>query len=261
MHPAEALLQQVGVTEPEEIDLEALALLRGAEVRYRPLRGCEARIVGAGERAIITIDGTKMNRPRQRFSLGHELGHWEQHRGVIGVGCGRADIGPQHQEGRTNEAQANAFAANLLLPEYLFRPLCHRQALTLTAADGLAARFQASLTATAIRMVQMAFYPGMVVCYGADRRLKWKARGPGIPFWLKPHDTLDDDTQAFDVLRAPSLGPATRPQKIGAESWIDHDESFDFTITEHAAKVASGAVIALLWWEDEGQLAKTRNWY
>ena len=42
---AERLLQELGVTEPGEIDLEAIAYHVNARVRYRPLDGCEARIV------------------------------------------------------------------------------------------------------------------------------------------------------------------------------------------------------------------------
>lgn len=43
--PAERLLQELGITEPSEIDLDAIAFHAGARVRYRPLDGCEARIM------------------------------------------------------------------------------------------------------------------------------------------------------------------------------------------------------------------------
>ncbi|MDX8350033.1 hypothetical protein SLH49_18745 [Cognatiyoonia sp. IB215446] len=42
--PAERLLKSLGVTEPKEIDLEAIAFDQGAEVRYCNLHGCEADI-------------------------------------------------------------------------------------------------------------------------------------------------------------------------------------------------------------------------
>jgi len=53
--PAERLLQELGITEPKEIDLEATAFHLGARVRYRRLEGCEARIIGRNDAAIITI--------------------------------------------------------------------------------------------------------------------------------------------------------------------------------------------------------------
>ena len=46
---AEKLLQSVGITKPAEIDLELIAWHCGAEVTYRELDGCEAKIIGFGD--------------------------------------------------------------------------------------------------------------------------------------------------------------------------------------------------------------------
>jgi Zn-dependent peptidase ImmA (M78 family) len=77
---AERLLQELGITEPDEIDLEVIAYYVGAGVRFRRLEGCEAHIVGTSDQAIITINDRSGFR-RQRFSIAHELGHWQHHRG------------------------------------------------------------------------------------------------------------------------------------------------------------------------------------
>jgi hypothetical protein len=71
--PAERLLQDLGITEPKEIDLEAIAFHLGARVRYRRLEGCEARIIGRNDAAIITI-GEDCSPRRKRFSLGMKSG-------------------------------------------------------------------------------------------------------------------------------------------------------------------------------------------
>src|SRR5689334_7135799 len=112
---AERLLQGYGIREPEQIDLEAIAYDQGAIVKYRPLSSCEARIVGKGASAIISINSGGMPE-RQPCSLWHELGHWIQDKGTIAVTCGRSDIGP-HRVGSANaESEANAFASQLLMP-------------------------------------------------------------------------------------------------------------------------------------------------
>ena len=72
---ATEILRELGITSPDEIDIEAIAFHCGATIRYRPLTGCAARIVGNGNKAIITVDSNSI-RARQRFSAGHELGHW-----------------------------------------------------------------------------------------------------------------------------------------------------------------------------------------
>lgn len=40
---AQEVLKELGVTEPSEIDVDAIAWSLGARVKYRPLDGCEAR--------------------------------------------------------------------------------------------------------------------------------------------------------------------------------------------------------------------------
>jgi hypothetical protein len=66
--PAERLLKELGITEPEEIDLEAIAFHVGARVRYRKLDGCEARIIGRGDAAVITIGKDSSDRRKEIFA-------------------------------------------------------------------------------------------------------------------------------------------------------------------------------------------------
>jgi hypothetical protein len=109
--PAETILKRLGITDPREIDLEAIAWHLGAHIRYRPLEHCEARIVGHADRAVITVN-SRSGRRRKRFSIGHELGHWHHDRGRL-LFCQAADIG----------RAADRFASNLLMPEYLCEPI------------------------------------------------------------------------------------------------------------------------------------------
>lgn len=66
----ERLLWSLGIEKPEDIDLEAIAWSIGAKVKYRPLKSCEARICGCGDKAIITVDDGKIPQ-RRRFSVAH----------------------------------------------------------------------------------------------------------------------------------------------------------------------------------------------
>ncbi|MBF2544425.1 helix-turn-helix domain-containing protein [Listeria seeligeri] len=62
----------------------------------------------------ILIDQDNNSFYRQQFSLAHELGHWALHSKVLNP----QELDPQ--EYREMENQANAFAANFLLPEQSF---------------------------------------------------------------------------------------------------------------------------------------------
>ena len=75
LSPAERLLQDLGVTDPQDIDLEVIAWQLGVRIKYRHLDGCEARIAGDDKKAIISVRDD-VSPGRKRFSIGHELGHW-----------------------------------------------------------------------------------------------------------------------------------------------------------------------------------------
>jgi Zn-dependent peptidase ImmA (M78 family) len=70
-----AILEELGITEPEDLDIEAIAQSCGATIVYERLDGCAARILGNGDQAIVIVDD-RPNIGRQRFSAGHEFGHW-----------------------------------------------------------------------------------------------------------------------------------------------------------------------------------------
>jgi Zn-dependent peptidase ImmA (M78 family) len=120
-----------------------------ATIRYRSLSGCAARIMGYNNRAIITIDD-HTPRPRQRFSAGHELGHWMRDRGLVSFQCTNATF-VQEWSAENPETRANRFASDLLLPPKMFRPRSRGLPVTFESVRQLAGMFTTSLTATAIR--------------------------------------------------------------------------------------------------------------
>ena len=77
---AEGLIARYGIRDAQDLDIEAIAFDADMEVEYRPLAGCEATLVGVGNHAIATVSPSPV-RGRERFSIGHELGHWLLHRG------------------------------------------------------------------------------------------------------------------------------------------------------------------------------------
>lgn len=227
--------------------MEAIAYHCGAVVRYRKLDGCAARIIGHADKAIISVAHSR--RERQRFSIGHELGHWIRDRGKTVYLCQDTDIRAPWSN-RGPEARANQFAANLLMPEFMFRPRARNRGMTFDTVNDLAREFQTSRTATAIRLVELGSYPAMLVCYGTAGR-RWHTSGPDVPAVFWPHKELNHDTEAFTVLFGQPK--TTRPMIVDADSWIDHRSSNRYTICEHSIRVRA-EVLVLLWWKDESQI-------
>jgi hypothetical protein len=244
---AAALLNELGITEPGDIDVEAIAQYCGATVLYERLAGCEARIVGHGDRAIITVR-RDVARGRQRFSVGHEIGHWLRDRNRVAFACTdrvfRAEWAADNPEHR-----ANTFAAELLLPERMFRPVARSLPVTLATVHSLADAFQSSLTATAIRLVELGPQPAMVVCSTTAGKRRWFFRNKDVPLW--PHDSAGRDTIAWDIARG---AEAAGPVEVDASAWIDQTEADRYSLVEDSMALGPDLVLSILWWRDERQL-------
>lgn len=243
--PAEALLLELGVERPDEIDVEAIAWDAGAEVEYAPLDSCEARIIGFGNRAIITVE-TRAYGPRQRFSVAHELGHWKYHRGRSFV-CRSDDIGGRGGAGANDpERIADAYAADLLMPAYLFTPAAkaHRR-LTFEAADEIAAEFATSRTATALRLLDLGPEPGMLICHApGERRWRWFRRGAAVPDRWFPRDDVDADSGAMEVLYGGV--DRTRRTLVTADAWFDRRGADTLEVYEQTQRLSNGDALTIV---------------
>ncbi len=243
MSPAERLLWSYGVTAPSHIDLDGIANDHGAEVRYRPLGGCEARLVAYGERAVISVSPASVE-GRQRFSLAHELAHWICDRKTGSFQCAKEDIGPQNDEAKSVEAYANVYASQLILPTYLVEPWIQGKPVTLDIASALAKDFSASLTAAAIRLVKRSMTPACVACH-SQMNLAWHQRSPTFPFDFYVTHALHQDTDAFRMVFGAASGLG-RPKREQASHWISGRDTYRLEVTSQSVKLPDGTVLTLL---------------
>ncbi len=246
----DTLLTALGITEPTEINLETLAAYCGATIVYEPLDGCAAQLVGHDGRAIITVDaGTR--RARQRFSAGHELGHWMYDRGRIARTCTEGNLTRDWHEG-SRERRANRYAAELLLPARMFTPRTRNLPSTFESVRELADTFETSLTATAVRLAELGPHLAMLVCCDEGER-KWFVRSKGVPSALWPVDRLSRDSGS---VAARLLAGTTRvgPRHVNADEWISHRRAHRYRVHEDSILVMSNVTLTLLWWDDEQQI-------
>jgi hypothetical protein len=256
LSPAERVLQELGITDPREIDLEAIAWHLGVRIKLAELDGCEARIIGCHGRAIIRVDSRSRPR-RRRFSIAHELGHWRHHRGRMLV-CRAEDIGSHNQATPEIERVADGYAADLLLPRYLFVPLARRYTkLNFRIVRELADLFDTSLTATAIRLVESRHSPAMLVCHGLQGR-KWFTPSPDVPPRWFPRYDLDPESFAFDLLFGDGHEQA-HPRLIGADAWFDRHEAGRYELQEHSVRTADDAILSLLLFSEDEMLEEWRS--
>jgi len=246
---ADKIIKTLGIVEPADIDVEAIGQFCGATIVYERLTGCEARIVGNADRAIITVN-SEARRGRQRFSAAHELGHWMYDRNRVGFSCANAIF--RSQWGVVNPEQAaNEFAADLLLPETIFHRHSYASPVTFEAVRNLATKFGTSVAATAIRLVQHGSFPAMVV-YLMEGSRKWFVAGPDVPKALWPREIPSVNTIAGDLLRGKSA--PLEPQNVQADGWLTHPRSESYELVEDSVRFRDGSILSLLWWKNEKQI-------
>lgn len=244
----EALLSSLGIRQPRDINVEVIAQYCGATVVYEPLTACEARVLGLGNRAIITVNSNSIE-ARRRFSAAHELAHWVHDRGKLAAACTATTI--RNSWGSDREARANEYASNLLLPKSMFVPRVKGRDITFVTVDVLREEFNTSMTATAIRLVRQGPSPSMLICSSKSGR-EWFVASSEVERRLWPRKDVGENTAAYDLLRG-GIVP-DRAQDVDADEWIDRDDADEYFVREHSRKVNDGRVLTLLWWKDQRQI-------
>ena len=144
------IIKALKIRGPEEIEIAEIAVHRGAFVQFKPLSGYLGRRI----KKTITIDSNIRNLGRERFTIAHELGHYELHNDP-GRFCDNDDLYKYHNQ-KPKERESNAFASEILMPSSFFKPYFQEKELTWELIEGISKIFRTSLTATARRVVKLS---------------------------------------------------------------------------------------------------------
>ncbi|MGA2988475.1 MAG: ImmA/IrrE family metallo-endopeptidase [Terriglobia bacterium] len=248
--PPAQILEKLGIAEPADLDIDAIAYACGAFITREPLTGCEANIIGTTDRAVITVNSTSIE-SRQRFSAGHELGHWMRDRGQNAFGCSNRTMQTEWTV-HNPESRANRFAADLLLPLTMFVPLAHSRPITLQTVAALSDEFKMSRTATALRLVEHGSFPAIVVYFEHTERKWFVPKRREVPAFLTPSENPSRQTVTARMLHDPGLTQLS--DEVRADHWFSASRSERYYIRESCLRIGKDALLTLLWWEDEQQL-------
>ena len=243
------ILKNLGIYDPEDIDLDLIAFSLGADVKREPLADCEGNIIGTDLKAVITINETSHPK-RQRFSLGHELGHWVNDRGKnLTYRCDTDDMRQRsikkNDFKQNKEVCANQFSAELIMPSFIGQRYIDNKEITINTVKLLADIFNTSITSAAIRLVEISKYPCMIVCWDKQGKRRWFSRNDIVPNEIWPHESISRPNESF----SPSNG-----LEVDADKWIRTQHSEDYVVIESVFS-NSYDFLSLIWWKDEAQIA------
>jgi len=163
---AQRLLARHGI-HGMPVPVEDIARAEGIQVIRSPASGTEsAFLLRDGQRIIIGVN-SRTSRTRQRFSIAHELGHWQLHEGEPLIVDHTIRINKRNEVSSaandSQEIEANAFAAALLMPITLIQRAVDREVdlgvntrepLTLS----LAKEFDVSTEAMGFRLINLGVF-------------------------------------------------------------------------------------------------------
>lgn len=199
------------------------------------LKGSHHITVNAGDRP-----------ERQNFTICHELAHI-----VLGLPSEHGD-GPwwSYAKRSPNEIACDVFAAELLLPYHVFKPIVEKADFGFAAVSSLAEQFEASLTATGSRFATVIDAPCAFVL-AEQSKIRYPARSTSLREargWITPGSSLPGGS-----LAAALRGGATYsgPIEVAADVWFDNWYRGGTVLEDARHLQARDQTLSLIWFEDE----------
>lgn len=247
---AREIIQKLGISSPDEIDVTKIAALRKIPVRERQLDGCDGMMVRKGNRAIISVRHSIPDTRKKRFVIAHELGHVLLHPDIRQSDSFNISAFEQMQYRNSNpEMEANYFAAELLMPSHLFTAAIDQVDPSFSEILRLSNIFNTSLSATAIQFVKCSREP-CVFIISKDMEKPWFFTAEGFEFRMERRDKIHAYSVTADAIKhGKNKG---RADDVSAGIWFQgYSDSGKDYITEEAMVFGdSGIAYTLLWVHD-----------
>jgi len=221
---ARQALHACWVQRPEHIDLDVLAWREGLVITTGGLDGADGRLVAGGDagtragagraRGFIRVREGVRSIGRQRFIMGHELGHFHLHKRQTYMDTAR-ELSTYRADDL--ETEANLFAAELLMPDFLFEPRIRGQTPSHAMLQAVAGEFGTSHLATVIQYLTYTTEPCALV-YSRGGVVRW-SRTSGDWEWSLLEGPVDANSGA-GVFHTTGAVPPCSPAAIPSATWI-----------------------------------------
>jgi IrrE N-terminal-like domain len=184
---------------------------------------------------------------RRRFTICHEVAH-------IALGLAsdhrRSPWSSSYLRKSPDEVLCDVFAAELLLPHQLFKPLADRATIGFAAIDVLAGDFAASVTATGSRFATVLNAPCAFVL-SEQGKVRYTSRSTMLReayAWITPQSNVPRNSLSARIRAGETCDEA---DEVDADLWF-HDWQRGGTLLEEGRHLSQwDQTLTLLWFEDE----------
>lgn len=198
---------------------------------------------------------------RQRFTALHEIGHIvlslpSSHSG----GLTTKELF-SYQSKPLEEIVCDVFAAELLLPEPLFRRDVTSEAIGFSTIERLAVRYDASLTSTGSRFATLNQVPCAFVLAeaGTVRYVSYSLAMRELKCWITTRLPVPDGTLTARVLKG---SKEEGPEEVEAYSWLENEKEQGRYLFEDTRLLDQwNQSLTLLWFDDTGGRKETSDFH
>lgn len=250
---ATSLLEELGINQLPIIPKEICRRLdiHYSEDRLKDLDGTLILNPNTGK-GVICVSSLIPEQGRKNFTIAHELGHWcmdslEQNTFY----CSRDDIESFKPTTRPIELRANEFAAEFLMPQFIFKPLVDARSPGWDQIRDLAALSQTTLTATAIRFIDLTDEACCLIVSQAGR-IAWFRKSK----YFHPYIQMDNRILALETVAHAIFQGETPPEgfeEVNADNWVTGRGVKSHTgILEWSLPLNSYGQVLTLLYDEEG---------
>ena len=162
---------------------------------------------------------------------------------VLSALCGHHDPRRGREDARDYEAEASAFAGELLMPDTLLRKRCEVSPVSLAVPRAIASDYGVSILAAAIRFVELASERCAAV-FSAGCKVKWAAPSPTFTRDIERGARIERASVAWDYFATGEIDD--REQAVPADAWLPTSSNVEI-VEQSIASKQLGTVLSLLW--------------
>lgn len=196
---------------------------------------------------LININQNISNRGRKHFTLAHEIGH---HSIPTHTGNSYQCTPNPFKNKAIVEVEADQFAAEILLPTGLLKPMLHTYKPDFESIAELAEDCGTSLTATAIKFARNTEDCCALIAT-TQNRIQWFQKSAGFPYWINQGAQVAPGTLTA-AYSLKGVAQEAESQKIHASYWFS-GRGIDNSTTLYESCVPMpdyGVVLTLLWFAE-----------